>query len=102
MVTCVVIGRWATLVNHSDLAGWDWSWESRLKYRDPDSDNCIAGTGSNVMSNLSVHMAYIDPGSGSLLLQFLLAGVVGSAVFFRNQVAGLLSWIRHKVFTRKT
>lgn|GEM_PF-3009642 len=55
-----------------------------------------------MMNNLPVHIAYIDPGSGSLLLQFLLAGVVGSAVFFRNQVAGLVSWIRHKAFTRKT
>jgi|GEM_PF-5127500 len=49
MVTCVVIGRWATLVNHSDLAGRDWSGESRLKYVDPGSDNSITGTGSNVM-----------------------------------------------------
>jgi phosphoglycerate-specific signal transduction histidine kinase len=28
--------------------------------------------------------AYVDPGSGSLLLQFILAGIVGIGVFFKN------------------
>ena len=42
-------------------------------------------------------LAYIDPGSGSLLLQILIAGIVGSGVYFRNQVRGLMTWLRHKV-----
>ncbi len=52
--------------------------------------------------SLLLNLAYIDPGSGTLLLQFLLAGVVGGVVFFRNQVVGLASWIKHKAFARKS
>lgn len=33
-------------------------------------------------------IAYIDPGSGALLLQTALAGVVGAVVFFRQKIAG--------------
>ena len=55
-----------------------------------------------VTDHLLLNLAYIDPGSGTLLLQFLLAGFVGGMVFFRNQVAGLASWIRHKAFARKS
>ncbi len=46
-------------------------------------------------------LAYIDPGAGSLLVQFLFAGVVGSLVFFRNQFVGLYYWVKHKTFTRR-
>jgi hypothetical protein len=30
--------------------------------------------------------AYIDPGTGSIVLQMLIAGAVGIVVFFRNQI----------------
>ena len=40
-------------------------------------------------------LAYIDPGTGTLLLQFLLGAVVGGTVFFRSQFARVVGWIRN-------
>jgi len=37
----------------------------------------------------SVFFSYIDPGTGSLVLQMLIAGVVGTGVFFRRAVSRL-------------
>jgi len=31
-----------------------------------------------------IHLLYIDPGSGSYLVQVIVAAVLGVAVFFRN------------------
>jgi hypothetical protein len=42
-------------------------------------------------------LAYIDPGSGALLLQTLVAGAVGGLVFFRQLVTDVTS----KLFGRK-
>ena len=36
-------------------------------------------------------LAYIDPGSGALLLQTIAAGAVGALVIFRNVFAALTS-----------
>jgi hypothetical protein len=36
-------------------------------------------------------LAYIDPGSGALLLQALVAGAVGAIAIFRNTFQGLAS-----------
>jgi undecaprenyl pyrophosphate phosphatase UppP len=35
-------------------------------------------------------LAYIDPGSGSLIIQGAIASIVAVVVFFRNQIARLL------------
>jgi len=35
-------------------------------------------------------LAYIDPGSGSLIIQGAIASIVAVAVFFRGQIARLL------------
>lgn len=51
---------------------------------------------------LSACLAYIDPGSGSLLMQFLIAGFIGAGAFFRNQIGELLSWIRRKTFAHRS
>jgi hypothetical protein len=40
--------------------------------------------------------AYIDPGSGSLLLQFLIAGVVGFFLKFRIYIANILVRLKQK------
>ena len=32
-------------------------------------------------------LAYIDPGSGSLIIQVLIASLIAIPVFFRNQIA---------------
>ena len=39
-------------------------------------------------------VAYIDPGSGSLMLQLLVGSVVGLALFFRQNLARLFRLFR--------
>ncbi|HET6379410.1 MAG TPA: hypothetical protein VFH63_00030 [candidate division Zixibacteria bacterium] len=39
-------------------------------------------------------LAYIDPGSGSLLLQAILAGLLAIPFFFRRTIGGFVSRIR--------
>ncbi len=34
-------------------------------------------------------LAYVDPGTGSLILQMIIAGIVGVAAFFRNSIFGI-------------
>jgi len=36
-------------------------------------------------------LAYIDPGSGTLLVQALIAAICGGALFFRGAIVRLLS-----------
>ena len=38
--------------------------------------------------------AYIDPGSGSLLVQALVAGLVAVPIFFRHQIARIVRTVR--------
>lgn len=38
--------------------------------------------------------AYIDPGSGSLIVQALIAGLVAIPVFFRHQIARFVRTVR--------
>jgi hypothetical protein len=40
--------------------------------------------------------AYIDPGSGSLIVQALIAGLVAIPVFFRHQIARVVRTVRGK------
>ncbi|GJM24250.1 MAG: hypothetical protein DHS20C16_06650 [Phycisphaerae bacterium] len=44
-------------------------------------------------------LAYIDPGSGSLLLQFIIAGCVGGCIAMRQRLGAMVLWIRHKAAT---
>ena len=39
-------------------------------------------------------LAYIDPGSGSLLLQALLAGLLSIPFFFRRTIGGFIHRLR--------
>ena len=39
-------------------------------------------------------LAYIDPGSGSLIIQALIASVVAIPFFFRQQIARLVRVVR--------
>jgi hypothetical protein len=39
-------------------------------------------------------LAYIDPGSGSLLLQALVAGLLAIPFFFRRTIGGFLHRVR--------
>lgn len=44
-----------------------------------------------------VLFAYIDPGSGSILLQFLIATLVGATFYFRRLIANIIQSIRNKL-----
>jgi hypothetical protein len=39
-------------------------------------------------------IAYIDPGTGSLILQTIIAGVVGVTLFFRTSIARVFGWFK--------
>ncbi len=43
-----------------------------------------------------VILAYIDPGSGSLIIQVLIASLVAIPIFFRNQIARLTGLSRRR------
>jgi hypothetical protein len=38
--------------------------------------------------------AYIDPGSGSLVIQALIAGLVAVPIFFRRQISRIVHGVR--------
>jgi hypothetical protein len=40
--------------------------------------------------------AYIDPGSGSLMIQALIAGMVALPIFFRHQISRLIRTVRRQ------
>jgi hypothetical protein len=46
-------------------------------------------------------LAYVDPGAGTLLAQFILAAGLGSLMVLRNHLIGMASWIRKKAFAPK-
>ncbi len=35
-------------------------------------------------------IAYIDPGAGAMLLQWIIAGMIGVGLFFRTTIAGFM------------
>ena len=39
-------------------------------------------------------LAYIDPGSGSLVIQALIAGLVAAPIFFRRQIMRIVNRFR--------
>ena len=45
--------------------------------------------------HLHALVAYIDPGSGSLIIQAVIASVVAIPFFFRQQIGRLVRMIRH-------
>lgn len=52
---------------------------------------CLAGFSKANVVNLhsQFFLAYVDPGTGSLVLQMIIAGIVGVAAFFRNSIFGI-------------
>jgi hypothetical protein len=47
-------------------------------------------------------LAYIDPGSGSLIIQALIAGVVAIPFFFRQQIGRVVRAVRKTDATEST
>lgn len=46
-------------------------------------------------------IAYIDPGAGSMLLQFIIATIVGCGVYFRKSIKLLFTFLRNFFFKKK-
>jgi hypothetical protein len=44
---------------------------------------------------LYLPLAYIDPGSGSLIIQVVIASIVAIPIFFRAQLARAVALFRH-------
>ena len=53
--------------------------------------SCLTGRSKANVVNLhsSIFLAYVDPGTGSLILQMIIASIVGVAAFFRNSIFGI-------------
>ena len=45
-------------------------------------------------------LLYIDPGSGSYLIQVIIAGILGIAFFFKNIVASI-KYFFYRIFKKK-
>ena len=45
-------------------------------------------------------IAYIDPGTGSILLQFLIATLIGAAFYFRRLITNIIHSIRNTLFRK--
>jgi len=45
-------------------------------------------------------LIYIDPGSGSYLIQMIIAGILGVAFFFKNIVFAIKHFF-HRIFGKK-
>lgn len=52
------------------------------------------------MDTISMIFLYLDPGTGSLLIQFLIAGVTGFILFFK-QVKLKLIYLLHYILRKK-
>jgi hypothetical protein len=51
--------------------------------------------------SVSPALAYIDPGTGSMLVQMTLAGIAGALFYFRQLRLAALDWFRRVVLRQK-
>ncbi len=49
---------------------------------------------TKVLDSMEVVLAYIDPGSGSLIIQGIIAALVAVPVLFRNQIRRFANKVR--------
>lgn len=45
--------------------------------------------------------AYIDPGTGSMLLQVIISCILGIGFSFRRLIANACLWVKNKVFKNR-
>jgi len=55
---------------------------------------------SLVVASVQPAVAYVDPGTGSMLVQMALAGIAGAMFYFRELRLQLVSWFRRAVLRR--
>jgi len=57
----------------------------------------VAGCGGlKQLKRIDMILAYIDPGSGTVVLQMLIAGAIGCLAFFRGYLAKFFRSFRSK------
>lgn len=61
---------------------------------DTPNSYLLAAFTAHQESTLDLLFAYIDPGSGSLIIQALIAGMVALPIFFRQQIARAIRVVR--------
>ena len=54
------------------------------------------------LHNVCLPIAYIDPGSGAMLLQWIIAGVIGAGIYFRRFIGKVLRKIAGRKDTEDT
>jgi hypothetical protein len=54
------------------------------------------GDFSSVLESIPVNWAYLDPGTGSMVLQILLAGVLSSTFFLKSWIRQIRDGVRLK------
>jgi|OpeIllAssembly_1097287.scaffolds.fasta_scaffold157750_2 hypothetical protein len=45
-------------------------------------------------------VAYVDPGTGSMLVQMMIAGIAGAMFYFRELRLQFMTWVRRVVLQR--
>lgn len=53
------------------------------------------------VASVSPAMAYIDPGTGSMLVQMALAGIAGALFYFRQLRMAAIDWFRRVVLRER-
>jgi hypothetical protein len=51
---------------------------------------------SSVVETIPLYWAYLDPGTGSMMLQILLAGVLSSSFFVKSWIRQIRDGLRFK------
>jgi hypothetical protein len=54
-----------------------------------------------LLASISAAHAYIDPGTGSMVLQMALAGIAGALFYFRQMRLAAVDWFRRVVLRRE-
>lgn len=52
------------------------------------------------MSGFPAPMFYLDPGTGSILIQVILASALGFLFIIRTKIASALKWVWNKLFKK--
>jgi hypothetical protein len=53
------------------------------------------------MSGFPVPKVYLDPGTGSILIQVILASVLGFIFIIRAKIVSAFKWVWNKLFKRE-
>lgn len=60
----------------------------------------VALAASLVVASVQPAVAYVDPGTGSMLVQMMIAGIAGAMFYFRELRLQFMTWVRRVVLQR--